>query len=284
MIYHYSDANALRSIIENKELWLTGHEYMNDVQEFDDGFQLLKVKIREYFVSANIASHVQAIIEHIISRLETTLAFSCSFSNEPDLLSQWRSYCPEDGGFSIGFDQKTLSNSVSFPGSSSNMRNFENCIYEPEEKLRQALLYAEHCTNGLFEQMANGRSSGAYYVTFLSLLTFCLRCKNEHFREESEVRLFTYAHNSMELIQVSDGSDFVPQSLFAEEKISFRTNKNIFTPYIKQKFDISAVKEVYIGPCKNYDTVLKGLTLFLRSQGLHDQVVVRKSDIPFRRW
>lgn len=284
MIYHYSDANALRSIIENKELWLTGHEYMNDVQEFDDGFQLLKVKIREYFVSANIASHDQATIEHIISRLETTLAFSCSFSNEPDLLSQWRSYCPEDGGFSIGFDQNTLSNSVSFPGSSSNMRNFENCIYEPEEKLRQALLHAEHCTNGLIKQMANGRSSGAYYVTFLSLLTFCLRCKNEHFREESEVRLFTYAHNSMELIQVSDGSDFVPQSLFAEEKISFRTNKNIFTPYIKQKFDISAVKEVYIGPCKNYDTVLKGLTLFLRSQGLHDQVVVRKSDIPFRRW
>ncbi|EKO3854998.1 DUF2971 domain-containing protein [Vibrio harveyi] len=284
MIYHYSDANALRSIIENKELWLTGHEYMNDVQEFDDGFNLLKDKIRDYFVSAGIDSSAQAVIEHIISRLESTLAFSCSFSNEADLLSQWRSYCPEDGGFSIGFDQDVLRASVVNPGAPKNIRKFEDCIYEPEEKLRQALLHAEHCTNGLLQQIGNGRESSTYYTTFLSFLTYCLRCKNEHFREESEVRLITYAHNAMQLIQVQDVSGMAPQSIFSEEEISFRTNKNIFVPYIKQKFDVSAVKEIYIGPCKNFDTVLKGLTLFLRSQGLHEQIEVKQSEIPFRRW
>lgn len=284
MIYHYSDANALRSIIENKELWLTGHEYMNDAQEFDDGFNLLKEKIYEYFDSANVASDGRIMIEHIISRLDSTLAFSCSFSKEPDLLSQWRSYCPDDGGFSIGFDQDLLHASVFSPNSNKNIRKFEDCVYEPEEKLRQALLHAEHCTVGLMQQMGNGRESSTYYNTFLSFLAYCLRCKNEHFREESEIRLFTYAHNAMESIQVRDLSGMAPQSIFSEEDISFRANKNIFIPYIKQEFDISAIREIYIGPCKNYDSVLKGLTFFLRSKGLLNQIEIKESKIPFRRW
>lgn len=284
MIYHYSDANALRSIIENKELWLTGHEYMNDLQEFEDGFNLLKEKVDEYLDSENVANDVRVMMSHIIANLESTLAFSCSFSKEPDLLSQWRSYCPDDGGFSIGFDLDLLYPSIFAPHSNKNIRKVENCVYELEEKTHQALRYAEYCTLDLMQKYGDVRKSGAYYNTFLYFLSYCLSCKNEYFREEDEVRLFTYAHNAMEFNQVRGLSSMASKSIFSEEEISFRVNKNILIPYIKQDIDISAIKEIYIGPCKNYDSVLKGLTLFLRSKGLFAQVEIKKSNIPFRRW
>jgi hypothetical protein len=54
--------------------------------------------------------------------------FVCSFSENGDLLSQWRGYCPPNGnGFSIGFDSRLLENP-------RQRQDFflDKCVYDPE--------------------------------------------------------------------------------------------------------------------------------------------------------
>ena len=283
LIYHYSDANALKSIIENKEIWLTGHSFLNDEMEFHEGFDLLNKNIGKVVEQNNFTERSKQILSEITDHFSSSLVFSCSFSSEPDLLSQWRSYCPQDGGFSIGFDKELLQKSICGHNPTGNIRRFDDCIYDESEKLRQAEVIADGCCKGIdlhFEKM--GRD--VFYNTFLEFLFYSFRCKNSHFIEEKEVRVFTYAHNKFERISINDGSGFPAIEFFSKENVQFRTNKNIFIPYLKQSFPIEAIKEIYVGPCKNRDVVVQGLQLFLQNLGLINQVNIILSNIPYRRF
>ncbi|MFS1983397.1 DUF2971 domain-containing protein [Vibrio breoganii] len=106
------------------------------------------------------------------------------------MLSQWRSYCPQEGGYCIEFDDDILRSSVINPGIQP-VRSFQECIYDQKEKACQSHLHAEHCINGLFQNHSS--HAERIYQTYLSFLHFCLRCRNEYFAEEQEVRLITYS-------------------------------------------------------------------------------------------
>ncbi|CTT28260.1 Permease%2C cytosine/purine%2C uracil%2C thiamine%2C allantoin family [Escherichia coli] len=41
MIYHYTDLNAATSIANNAQMWLTDYRFLNDKEEFKQGFEVL---------------------------------------------------------------------------------------------------------------------------------------------------------------------------------------------------------------------------------------------------
>ena len=50
LIYHYTDINALKSILTTQKLWMTSHRFLNDTQEFEEGFGLLKKSIDAFMM------------------------------------------------------------------------------------------------------------------------------------------------------------------------------------------------------------------------------------------
>lgn len=48
MMYHYTDLNAAKSIIENSTIRLTDIRFLNDKNEFNQGLEILKAAMCEF--------------------------------------------------------------------------------------------------------------------------------------------------------------------------------------------------------------------------------------------
>lgn len=48
-LYHYTDVNAVKSILERKKLWLTDVRFLNDAEEMSEGFKII-IRYLEYQV------------------------------------------------------------------------------------------------------------------------------------------------------------------------------------------------------------------------------------------
>lgn len=119
-IYHYASLQGAEGIIGNG-LWATGHQHLNDTSEISYGLSIFKEVICsndwsrecdfkfEYDYKKDV---VEMICDHSIRKS----IFCCSFSEEDNLLSQWRGYCPKIGGVSLGFDRYKLRDKASKNG------------------------------------------------------------------------------------------------------------------------------------------------------------------------
>lgn len=78
-------------MLQYKKMWMSHTEYLNDAQE---------------------VKHFIDLIREVTERVEDVEVphnyYIGSFSEEGDLLSQWRAYCPAVGGFSIGIPANHL--------------------------------------------------------------------------------------------------------------------------------------------------------------------------------
>ena len=73
------------------------------------------------------------ILRKSISSLkEDSEIFIASFSEEFDLLSQWRGYCPPNDGICIGFDKEIIKEFCT-----KNNFKFEKCIYEKKLQIEK---------------------------------------------------------------------------------------------------------------------------------------------------
>ena len=105
-IFHYTSQRGLIGIAQSKSIWATNIHYLSDSAEFIHAIDLVNHLMR---VEGESCSEVR--VKHLFYRLamtkeniENISIYVCSFSEKKDLLSQWRGYCPNGNGFSIGFD------------------------------------------------------------------------------------------------------------------------------------------------------------------------------------
>ncbi len=107
-LYHYTSLEALVSIVHSKRLRASDIRYLNDTSEAS---QLTKDVISILRARA-LSEQDQEVISLIIDTLEQNRVLSlfvASFSEDGDLLSQWRAYSPPSLGVSIGFSRESLS-------------------------------------------------------------------------------------------------------------------------------------------------------------------------------
>jgi hypothetical protein len=108
---HYTSATGLIGILESKQLYATDVRFLNDSQELLYAVDLAK----QYLTNQPLQSkddERKAFADFALKLLDTkdnlvvilgTPTFVASFSEENDLLSQWRGYCPNGNGFAISF-------------------------------------------------------------------------------------------------------------------------------------------------------------------------------------
>lgn len=299
-MYHYTDVSALYNIMKENELWLTHAGFLNDSTEGGELFTLYKDTIK---IDPNILK--------ILNYLENTHETYClSFSTEKDLLSQWRGYCPQVGGYNLEFDDNILDHSnisindannktAKYPVCFEDFKAIEsgtylkvsisnhNCLYSKEEKIKHAQRTAK--------QLATTYEALVFKNPQL-IAKFCSLSYSKLSEEEKEIFNQMLSGDNVWSFYVNDKYIF-KHSAFKEEseirifvtgkkediKPFYRFKKNLLIPYLKLKFPPSFLKNVIIGPCENQDHVKIGLTHFLSTIERNELISsIDQSEIPYR--
>jgi hypothetical protein len=139
---HYTSPAGLFGIVTHEVLWATNIKYLNDAHEFQHGLDLIK-EILPTGKRAQ-AKPPSPLFKEFVGRVSVQLdtldlyrsdsVFTFAFSEEIDLLSQWRGYCPNNNGYCIVFDLNKLEKHLK--------AKFEDCrlvpcVYDDAEKRKQ---------------------------------------------------------------------------------------------------------------------------------------------------
>jgi hypothetical protein len=228
LVYHYTTAEGLKGIIENRCIWATNVNFLNDASEYHHGVEIVREEIKEYQVKPEtlLAEEIEPtalarwlaksiIAGNIEQGLKTTdysiWTFVASFfdSSAPptedtandagDILEQWRAYGRDSVGFSIGFDKSALEQHVSEYGYDVTglWTVGDNCSYEPEHKKAKVKRIIESL-EPLLPVFLRGELKEIMEATALEISSGAVPpTQSEHFREfvEAAFKRFQAAAN-----------------------------------------------------------------------------------------
>ena len=249
LLYHYTTQRGLLGILGDKKLWATGIRHLNDSTEFEYALKLADEQLGPEKLSSVWGGRVNRWLEAVGE------PFVASFSEQRDLLSQWRAYCHDEAGFSIGFEIEALGR-ISEREEMSLLR----CIYDSSEHrnmIRNLLL-----TDPL-------RSSPLTDIESLSDVAWLApMMKDEAFKQEEEWRLVS-----------SSGKIIRPL---------YRAGQSFLIPYCEidlriKDIENSIIGEIVVGPTPHMQLSLDTVRQFLRDNS-YKNVTVTPSRVPYRSW
>jgi hypothetical protein len=286
-VYHYTSADGVVGIIGNHEIWMSNTAFMNDKTELRMLRGTPSILNENDFTNGNMRSAWCDMSEQM--SLDTNY-YMASFSREKDLLEQWRAY----GSFCIGFDAKKL----------RDLRkriSLYRCLYTAED-IKGWILKNENIIGQ--DEPTNIQNT---LLAFTVLYMASMKYKNEHFKNEKEVRLITTSNHKW----VYENS---PEIYENDLPIHFRRHPayEFPVPYVKlfieegSKKDGSKVKEkememkdrklkdeptkqrkplpiteVIVGPVEYKEEAKTACEILLAERG-YESVKVSVSNIPYR--
>jgi Protein of unknown function (DUF2971) len=272
-IYHYTDATGLLGILGNKEIWATDALHLNDAREFKCSMELLQAELEKRsnseFALAGRSSEWNSLLaewkEDPQGRHQSRM-YVASFSARGNQLSQWRSYCRNGNGFSIGFHPSDLA----YAQRTSSF-HLVKCVYHANEQaslIRSVVSYLEK--GWLKARRIEGLDGLAFLLRLGSKATAAmLAIKDSSFEEEQEWRLVGYAN--------------------AHIPLRFRAGRYGIVSYcalpLSRPNEKPTVADIYLGPNDNVEEAMIAVSDFLRhatsqNPGHTDNVV--PSGIPYR--
>jgi Protein of unknown function (DUF2971) len=285
LLYHYTSPDGLLGIIQDRQIWATNLLFLNDSMELNYAIQMLQQAIEK--MEANLPKEEFQFIKELGKQLGDINAplsqninsiYVCSFSKNEDQLSQWRGYCPDGSGFSIGFD---INSSLGKLIEEQNFKLFK-CIYDENEQLEIIRRFLEEVLNN-FRKYGNDLANTKRWEDFFQLAPML---KHPKFQEEDEWRLISK-----------------PRGI---DGVQFRSGKSMLIPYVKIKLDESkdkagednkkeilrCIRKIYIGPSLHTNLSHISLENILRSEWVYGDVnadgmpiqkcEIIESDIPYR--
>lgn len=262
LLYHYTSQRGLLGIVQNKSIWATDIQYLNDAAELRNAIELARDEFRKRKeLEPRESEMIDEFSKHFESGLDEFLIYCvCSFSEDGDLLSQWRSYCTETGGYSIGFEPTLLTDLVKKQGFS-----LVKCIYD---RTKQKNIIEELIDESIneFKHPTEGIANMAVENFFVKLRRMCPVFKDPSFSEEREWRLV---------------------SNFPNLEAKFREGKSMIIPYVEiklaEKEEYIPIKRVFIGPTPHKDLSRESAIFLLNSYNIRGCNVL-SSKIPYRAW
>lgn len=307
-LFHYCDLSGLKGILESKTFWATHSKYLNDATEITYGRELIIKKIKE-FRDQEKNEDVYKILDNILIRATTQFfeeieinflqgrdVYIISFSEMGDQLSQWRGYGLDGKGFSLGIDPKLISTSshkhfvvgklkrprlikIQYDPLIQNrivdeilgaildkIRFLFKCLKQQPEKYKALI-------NNVFPDVQIFESQAASVIQY-NLEELILHFKDPSFREEKEWRAIVL-HDGVFTNTVAD--------------LNLRTSGANLIPYLTVDFrskndgQLIPVKEIYLGPKRNYSTTALSLKALLYQIGYKNEILpkINKSNIPY---
>lgn len=259
-IYHYTSQRGLIGIVTSRSIWATSIYHLNDATEFDYARRIASRMIDEKPDAGAGGALKEALTRSLDSYSRVNLFVAC-FSEKSDLLSQWRAYCPNANGYSIGFTYEELSSQM------QAQRFFlAPCVYESvaqEELIREII-------DEPFQNPSEIEDSEISAVCYRCVSKFhVIGCvvKDPSFAEEAEWRL------------VSQYPQFT-----GDPRIKVREGKSMLLPYFEFRLvpqnELFPKIHVVVGPTPHMELSTRSLGfLFGKSD-----VSVTPTKIPYRGW
>jgi hypothetical protein len=270
-LYHYTSQAGLLGILKTKRLWLANLSFLNDSMEFRYTTELMRMKILSSPATMIIAE-LKELMLHYIRNLEDIIveefgAYVFSFSEVGDLLSQWRGYCSESLGFSIGFNVDVIQKLVSESGQSLRLGK---CVYDTKfhdqiisEILNNAITNFNKLPNNLDEKDLRSQISNSF---IRPLMLVAPLIKNESFQEERERRIISFQPSSNKFIKHREGERWI-------------------IPYLELPFVKDDEKmifdEIIISPNPHAELTQSSLNNFIASEEI-SVGKINNSKIPYR--
>ncbi|WP_157174509.1 DUF2971 domain-containing protein [Thiocystis violascens] len=192
---------------------------MNDFNEQTEGIEIIR---------AVFGNDYNPLLNSCIDQRTTSLrTFVGSFSRDENKLSQWRGYCPKDGGYCIEFELPDVSDEL------------YACVYKDTDKkeLSEKLLRE---VADFYSESTHGKNEQIRLRVWRTISTF----KNEGFFEESEHRLLKACWTN-------------------SKDLKFRTKGNTIIPYVEYEIKPEFINSIRIGPCANTNLAKDGLELLI---------------------
>lgn len=285
-LYHYTSQTGLLGILginnSKPSLWMTDILYLNDSSEYIHTLDLVKKEVKEHInklplqkglmnIKIDPEEEVNNMIFDTYQRIESFCddirnderfhIYVFSLSEKENDLSQWRSYCPQEGGFCIEFDYKILKSILD--------RHFgcdiEKCQYDYTVK--------QEYVNDIFKFIESSIKSDKkksqkdiFIQSIIRITQLSSYIKHDSFREEIEHRII--------------------HSGFDQKGRKYRLGKSMITPYIElspvdndNKLPIS---KIWIGPTPHPDLSRMSVMNMTKDLGYDIEIVV--SETPNRTW
>lgn len=301
IVYHYCSLDTFYQIISSSTIRLSNISKSNDSEEIMYILPHVKKYCNKIFMEYNSyldeefkikKNSINSFFDNIFNELSLSFYVIC-FTEEADLLSQWRGYANNACGVSIGFSTDCL-----YPltcGISSNY-NFSQVKYSLDELYDQITVYTKEKIKKNFTNDSKKNSIVLMNIinAIISMLLYnSVLYKNPNFSEEKEWRLIFNPFGNIRRIKDKTSYydrmtelfyDKLEDGGFVKNRMTFHTTDNKIISHIDLSFnDIKRlfIKEIVIGSkaqIKDLD-----LELFLCSNGYNPlHINIRNSDIPYR--
>lgn len=286
IVYHYTTLQGLLGITESKNIWATNILYLNDASELHYAKAIFREELAEFrrahpefdkttILDDSLGHFFLETIEDNINALlpsQDLGFFVCSFSEECDLLSQWRGYCKNGNGFSLGFSLNQLE--IIARNAHYFMRQ---CLYDRGEQARKiqkllsniAAKFGDEIGNSEVKKEAWNEKSKMLLTDFIfEFIKLAPLLKHPKFAEEKEWRIIA-----------------VFKTTVASSRKKFRAGNTMVVPYIEVALPVDgtslAIDKVYVGPTDESTLSAASVEMLLKSRNVKYSEV-RCSTIPYR--
>ncbi len=290
-LYHYTTAEGVRGIVENREFLATKSDFLNDKLEFQYAVEVMERLTEKYIVNQELRERFFSKLKKEIDRLGVITPicegngdcemgemsfYVVAFSKLQNNALLWAEFT-DFRGYCLEFDYEKI-----VEGFQNRVFLHGTVIYDEEEQMNGLLESLLSCIRNLIEEGAQdlegffeeeadpSEESLDKLVSEMSVVcsVYAMFFKKSFFEGEQEYRfIFPPLINSI-------GTD----------KPNFRLLDQIFLPYIMVEFEGGKenvpLESVMVGAKNNSDIAVRGMRYFLKTQGIDIPVLL--SDIPLR--
>lgn len=270
-LYHYTSLGPFLSIIETKSLWATDINYFSDLSEITYFRDLCLARIREI----KSKSPNNLIIDQLENWFHQRIhkghgLYIVCFSAKGNLLSQWRAYCKESKGLSIGFFPEHI-----IETSTQNQYLIGRCIYDlqDQKEIIKKVIEAITISAAAKGPDNNKHPTQSYHGAFEELLDEIFQIaaliKHPAFSEEDEWRVVSQVYKSHVL-----------------EGLKYREGTSYLIPYLEFQLPSSndraiEIKMIIMGPSKNINRSMGSVSNFLSLKNCSPRHGILNGNIPY---
>ncbi|MCS4282414.1 hypothetical protein M2396_000679 [Pseudomonas sp. BIGb0278] len=262
-LFHYTDASAVKAILEFGKMRLTDMRFLNDSEEVSHATKMLLADLQNgTFLHRLSEDYAETSSAHVLNGLSGLLEnkfsghplYSMSFSAAPDLLSQWRSY----GSYAIEISKDKWDVFLT------------RCIYDDKEAKSRLFSKAVEALReiGRDQRTYAGELKFRGAESYMDLVKVLASIKHSGFAEEKEWRLL--------LDSRSEHADVV----------QYRVRSDMLIPFIEVELPLECVDAIHVGPMRYQDMAYESMLEYAQQLGhlrsLEKAIKVVKSPIPYR--
>lgn len=269
-VYHYTSIEAMKSILENDNLWLSDSRFLNDKTELEDGRKATIEAINKLLNKSNNLD--KSILEELLEyfKSDDLCVYVASFCTKSNLAHQWALYANKGQGVCIKYEINNDNGRKFFRLDNKSQPSYfrlykvNYACSKDKAKMQETLIadffrqfYSDISTTDKLRPIFVGYLKG-FLARSLSVF------KNESFAAEQEVRLVLDKYNAEESFE-----------------IKYRVRNNIIIPYVETNglkdntkelcghYQLAPIKEILVAPVAYQDTVIRSIEILIKNLAEH---------------